>query len=432
MTARRRHAFHHLATRYPVIKNIGVLLSGTVIAQLIAVGTQPIITRLYSDQDLGLFSLWLVIPQTVVLVAAFRYDMAVVLPPCEADARRLLRISALFILLTATTTSVVCFLSAERLAALMGEPELAPWLGFTGVFVLGLGFVNLMTHWFTRVEAFRSIAANRIQMFSSISGVKILAAWTGRGGQLGLVGGQLIGQLLAAITMAIKAWRPLCQPSGSSTPVRVLLHRYRKMPLLNAPNAIIDGLRLNGIVLCLGLTYSTEAVGQFSQAWLLMQAPVTLIAGAISQVFYQKFAAARRGYLRQQVIASLKVSAAGGLGPFVVLGIVSPVLFPWFLGPGWELAGLLGQSLVLWLYLNVATAPISTIFVVTNRQELMLGFALLYMVTPLALILTLGKTMTINALMWVLSCCMALLLLGLVALTLRVAASYDRGATTMG
>lgn len=414
-----------LLTKYPILKNIGVLLSGTVLAQLIAIGTQPIISRLYTDHELGLFSLWMAIPQTIVLVAALRYDMAVVLPDDEADARRLLRTSAALILTVAVLTSLVCTLTARILATKMGHPELAPWLGLTGIYVFGLGMVNLLNFWFTRIEHFRTIAVNRVQMFSTISGVKILAALAGRGGKAGLIGGQLFGQVSAAATMAYKARTALFRPSGSTTPVRTLLARYKKMPLLNAPNALVDGLRLNGIVLCLGLVYSSATVGQFSQAWLLMQAPVTLIAGAISQVFYQRYASAKPGDLTRLVFQSVKISAVAGALPFAILAFAAPVLLPWFLGGQWQLAGLIGQALVIWLYVNVATSPISTVFVVTNRQELLLGFAICYMAFPLALIMLAGPHLAVTTLMWWLSALMSVLLIIMLTLTLWVARRFD-------
>lgn len=418
-----------LLVKYPFLKNIGVLLSGTVLAQLIAIATQPLISRLYTDHELGLFSLWLAIPQTIVLVAALRYDMAVVLPSDENEARRLLRTSAVLIIVAATLTSLVCWVAAVPISEKMGHRELAPWLAFTGVFVLGLGMVNLLNFWFTRIERFNVIATNRVQMFSTISGAKIVAALAGKGGQIGLVGGQLLGQITAAATMVFKARSALFHKSGASTPVRVLLRRYRKMPLLNAPNALVDGMRLNGIVLCLGLVYSSATVGQFSQAWLLMQAPVTLIAGAVSQVFYQRFASARRGDLTSVVLQSLKFSAISGALPFALLGVTAPWLIPWFLGSQWQLAGVVGQALVVWLYINVASSPISSVFVVTNRQELLLLFAITYMICPIALILLAGPHMGVTTLMWWLSMLMSALLLAMVALTVHVARQFDRTGT---
>lgn len=416
-----------ILTKYPILKNVGMLVSGTALAQVVAILTQPIITRLYTDGELGLFALWLTIPQTVALIAALRYDMAVVLPE-DKDAHRLLRVSAVVILGISLLTTAICTVFAQPISRLMGHEELAPWLGWSGLFVAGLGFVNLMMFWFTRVQNFKAIAINRVQMFSTISGLKIIAALANRGGQFGLVLGQVFGQLIAAGTLIFKGRSVLLRPSGSTTPVKKLLYRYRRMPLLNAPNALVDGLRLNGIVLILGIVYAKESVGQFSQAWLLMQAPVTLIAGAISQVFYQRFATAAPGQLKRQVVNSLKFSTVVAILPFAVLGLISPWLFPWYLGAEWQMAGLLGQALTLWLFVNVSTAPISTVFVVTDRQHILLGFSLVYMAVPLALIAILGTSMPITQLMWILSAAMAATLVVMIALTLKVAAQYDRSS----
>lgn len=414
-----------ILTKYPVLKHVGTLVSGTVLAQVVALLTQPIITRLYSDTELGLFSLWLVIPQTVVLVAALRYDMAVVLPTEETDARRLLRVSAVIIAAVSLLTSLVTGILAGPIATAMGYPQLAPWLVWTGAFVLTLGIVNLLTFWFTRRTQYRAIAINRVQMYSTVAGTKIASAAAGAGGQVGLVVGQIVGQATAAATLAYKAREALFRPSGSTVPVRELLGRYKKMPLLNAPNALIDGVRLNGIMLMLGIVYAAATVGQFSQAWLLMQAPVTLVAGAISQVFYQKFATAKPGELTRLVTSSITMSAAIGIVPFALLAVIAPWFFPWFLGESWAEAGLIGQALVPWLFVNVATAPVSTIFVVTNRQQEMLAFAVVYATAPLLLIYLLGPTTPVVPLVWAVSLTMAALLVGLLLLTRRAARRFD-------
>jgi hypothetical protein len=160
-----------------------------------------------------------------------------------------------------------------------------------------------------------------------------------------------------------------------------------------------------------------------------MQAPVALINGALSQVFFQKFATVMRGGMRDLVDRSVRASLVAGLVPFVLLALLAPSVFPWYLGADWADTGLIGQALVPWLYLNVATSPISTVFVVAERQGLMLVFAVVYAVTPLALIAWLGGAGTgIVGTVWAVSGAMALLLAGLVLLTRSVSSSWDAGA----
>ncbi|WP_312349883.1 oligosaccharide flippase family protein [Actinomyces sp.] len=415
--------------RSPVVLDAGTLLSGTVIAQVVVLVTTPLVSRLYTPDEKGLFVAFMAIPQTVAVVAGLRYDMAVVLPERDADARRLVRAVIALAAVVSALTSAVTWAAAPTIARWMGHPELEGWLVWSGAVVMATVLVNVMGYWFTRTRSYRVISFNRVQQSASVEGVKVLSGWAGYAGVGGQMLGQVLGQVAAAVTLLIRGRDSWAGPTEGAASTREILRRYRRMPLLNAPNALVDAFRTNGIVLLIGYFYSSGLLGQFSQAWLLMQAPVALVNGALSQVFFQKFATVPRGGMRDLVDRSVRASLLAGVVPFALLAVLAPFVFPWFLGPNWSETGLIGQALVPWLYLNVATSPISTVFVVAERQGLMLLFAVVYAATPLGLIAWLGGAgVGIVGTMWAVSGAMALLLAGLVLLTRAVSSAWDGGA----
>jgi len=418
-----------LVARSPVLVDAGTLLSGTVLAQVVVLVTTPLVSRLYSPSETGLFAAFMTLPQTIAVVAGLRYDMAVVLPERDVDARRLVRLVMAVAALVSVLTSAVTWMAAPTIAGWMGHPELEGWLVWSGAVVMATVLVNVMGYWFTRTRSYRIISVNRVQQATSVEGVKVLSGWAGYGGMGGQMLGQVLGQGLAAVTLLFRGRNAWAGSTEGASSTRRLLYRYRRMPLLNAPNALVDAIRANGIVLLIGYFYSADPQGQFAKAWLLMQAPVALINGALSQVFFQKFATVMRGGMRDLVDRSVRASLVAGLVPFVLLALLAPSVFPWYLGADWADTGLIGQALVPWLYLNVATSPISTVFVVAERQGLMLVFAVVYAVTPLALIAWRGGAGTgIVGTVWAVSGAMALLLAGLVLLTRSVSSSWDAGA----
>ncbi len=432
-----------LVARSPTAINVGKLASGTVLSQAVMLVAQPVVSRYFGPDEYGSFAAFMTIPQTIAVVAGLRYDMAVVLPQRDADARRLVRVVLGIATAVSVVTSLVTWAAAPTIAGWMNRPELAPWLGWSGVIVWATATVNVMSYWFTRQLRYAAISTNRVQQSASIEGGRITAGVAGfSGGIGGQMFGQVFGQVTAALTMLWKgrdAWRPVPasvtthEPAHDAAPVRDLLHRYRRMPLFNAPNALVDAVRTNGILLLIGLDYSVATQGQFGKAWLVMQAPLALINGAVSQVFFQKFAATARGQMRPLVDRSVRLSLRVGVVPFAMLGVASPWLFPWYLGGDWVLAGQIARALVPWLYLNLATSPISTVFVVADRQGAMLAFACLYAAAPLAVVAWLGGRGTdIVTLMWVVSLMMAALLGGLVLLTRRVASGWDAAVPPSG
>ena len=415
--------------RSPVVLDAGTLLSGTVIAQVIVLVLTWFSARLFTPDERGLFAAFMTLPQTIAVVAGLRYDMAVVLPERDADARRLVRAVIALAAVVSALTSAVTWAAAPTIARWMGHPELEGWLVWSGAVVMATVLVNVMGYWFTRTRSYRVISVNRVQQATSVEGIKVLSGWAGYAGVGGQMLGQVLGQALAAVTLLFRGRDAWAGSTDGASGARQLLYRYRRMPLLNAPNALVDAFRTNGIVLLIGIFYSSGLLGQFSQAWLLMQAPVALVNGALSQVFFQRFATVPRGGMRDLVDRSVRASLLAGVVPFALLALLAPFVFPWFLGPNWSETGLIGQALVPWLYLNVATSPISTVFVVAERQGLMLLFAVVYAATPLGLIAWLGGAgVGIVGTMWAVSGAMALLLAGLVLLTRSVSSAWDGGA----
>jgi len=61
-------------------KNVLVLMTGTTIAQAIPIAISPILTRLYSPEDFGVFALFVAITSVFGSVANGRYDLAIMLP----------------------------------------------------------------------------------------------------------------------------------------------------------------------------------------------------------------------------------------------------------------------------------------------------------------------------------------------------------------
>lgn len=415
-----------LIRKSPTAKHVSTLLSGTVIAQLLALITAPLISRLYSPTEIGVYTLFTSVVATVVAVAGLRYDLGIVLPKSHGNARLLRNTVTVIIFVVSICVTLFMIPFAGALAKWLGNPELAPWLIYSGLAVFTLSQVNSFNYWFTRTLQYRVISINRVQMSGSIAISQIVFSLCHLGGVAGLVIGHILGQSLAAGTLM---WKGRKQVEGETAPSLTrlqLLKRYKKMPLINGPNALVDAIRLNGIMMMIGALFSTDAVGQFGQAWRLMQAPVSLITGAISQVFYQKFASTEKGNTSALVKTSVKLSLISGFVPFAVIAIIAPWLFPWFLGSQWNESGLIGQALVPWLYLNVATSPISTVFVTIDRQQVLFAFAVTYMAVGLGAVY-IGTLLgwSLIATTWLLSICMAVCLALMIVLAFWSAKKYD-------
>ena len=81
--------------RSEFFRNALTLISGTTIAQFVAILLTPILSRIYSTEDFGELSLFMSITGILSVVSTMRYEMAVILPEKDEDAVNVMALSFL-------------------------------------------------------------------------------------------------------------------------------------------------------------------------------------------------------------------------------------------------------------------------------------------------------------------------------------------------
>lgn len=418
----RRYLVEHI-----FIRHVLTLMSGTAVAQVLPMVTTPIITRLFTDVQYGSWVIVISVASAVIPIAALRYDLAILMVEDQRRATQLVWLCSWINAGVAVTTSVVMFALAPWVADWYNlEQEASSWLYFVGIIIWAFGQMSIFTYWLTRNQRFSLISRNKIHQSVTVAGTQVGFGFTPFG-VFGLIAGTLLGQIAALGNLWRKGGIPE-RVSLTRADARSLLKEFRKMPLLNGPNAIIDSIRLQGINLLIGIVASKAVLGQFAVAWLVVQAPAALISSALAQVFFQRLASTKPGQMFVTVRKSLLLTMSIAIVPFLLIYFLAPPLLPLLLGEGdkWAKAAMFASALTPWLYMNFSTSPISNLFVVAQRQEILLGFAVVYMAVPLTIIWFGGTDMvaTIQIVSWA----MAGLLACFCVLALLVARSYDARA----
>jgi len=71
------------------------LMSGTLIAQVIMFISIPILTRLYTPTEFGLYSTFTAVITIIGSISSLKYDQAIMLPKRDKDAEALLFLSTI-------------------------------------------------------------------------------------------------------------------------------------------------------------------------------------------------------------------------------------------------------------------------------------------------------------------------------------------------
>ena len=362
-------------------------MAGTLGAQLIPLSLSPVLTRLYTPENFGVFSLFSAICLSITTLATFRYELAIVLPKSSRHAKFLLYICTFILCITTIITTILCHVYATELSTLLNSPTLAPTLSYLPISIFLLGLIQVLSYWHLRHKHFKLLAKNKFQQSLWLTSIQISAGFfTFTSNEIGLILGFLISQIFTALFLFTKT----DFFNKSSLPSKVqsflLIKKYSNLPILNGTNAIVDAIRINGINILIAMLFSNSLLGQFALAWRMLQAPVSLINGALSQVSFQTLAQLEKSQIYEFSLRSIKISFIAGIIPFTLIYIFSPTLFPLIFGQNWNIAGEIAQALCPWLFLNLITSPLSSIFIVIKKQKQALFFSTIYAACPLWII----------------------------------------------
>jgi len=271
------------------------LAGGAAGGQIVATAASPILTRLYTPSDFGVFAVLLSITVTLGSVSALRYDLAVLLPAEERDAYSLVFVgmtAAVVVALVGTVT--VAFLGAD-IASAFQQAALMPWLWLVPWMSALMASYSLMNELAVRQQRYAA-SGRRSFLQSTLSvGGQIGLSATGLGAG-GLLAGFGIGQLGAAISLTRGAGMtgPLARAGMSKRSLRRVAKRYRRFPLLLAPSGLINVLGLQAPVLLMAYWYGSSVAGWLGMTQRVLAIPMGLIGASIGMVYVSELSRAWR------------------------------------------------------------------------------------------------------------------------------------------
>ena len=161
----------------------------------------PILTRLYSPSDFGVYSVLTSITLTLGTVAALRYELAVLLPESDRDALSLVFVGALSAAVIAVLGTLTVLFLGPEIAGAFQQPSLMPWLWFVPAMSALMASWVLMNQLAVRQQRYAA-SGRRSLMQSVVSAGGQIGLSTAGMGPGGLLGGFGLGQLAASVSLS--------------------------------------------------------------------------------------------------------------------------------------------------------------------------------------------------------------------------------------
>ena len=314
-------------------KNFVLLFTGHSVSQVIPFLLAPIIGRIFSPEQLAVQENFLAIAALLAIIAAGRYEIAFVLPKTQSKANNLFAL-ALMVLVSVTALSMLLLFFSEQIAMWYKTDELGKFIVYIAPAVLLLGLNNIYIQWLIRFGKYSWVTAGRItQAVIQYAGYALLGYWGW--GVKGLIIAMLIGNLFPALLLIFPALKNFNKKDVTAEEIKSVAHEYKDFPIINSLHAFTDIFATQFLLFWLiTRNYGAAALGLFAIMNRYLRAPLSLISGAVGQLYYREASNAKNN--NESIISifnkSVRITTFASAPLVLIIFFFGPDIFAIYLG----------------------------------------------------------------------------------------------------
>lgn len=352
--------------------NVLTLMTGTMIAQAIPVAISPILTRIYSPDDYGIFALFMSISSIAAATATLRYDMAVMLPKEDDDAINIVVLSIILAVGISIIALIVVSTMNSFITEILKKPGISSWLYFIPLTILFNGISQPLYNWLNRKRAYRQLALNSIWGSASAASCN-LAMGVAKAGVGGLITGNLIGQGISAGYLGWRIWiadeKMLSRVDYDKLSAQI--KRYLKFPIYSLPADLVNVTTQQVPIILIGSSFGADIVGLFYLTQRVLGTPLILISASVLGVFRERASSdyIQYGNCKDIYVKTFKGLLALSVGPFLFFFALAPLLFSLVFGHAWKEAGEYARILSPLFFIRFFASPLSYVMYIVEKQN---------------------------------------------------------------
>lgn len=369
------------------LASVGTLVLATAVGQFLVLSITPLLTRLYTPSDFGVMAVFVAMTSMVLVISSGRYEFSIPLPRLEKDARLLLFGSLLinFAFFLACVLAVMCF--SGDIARLSGVANFEIYIWLIPITILFSGAYKAYNYLSVRQQDYRRIAKTKVvQSFSSVA-VQVLGGLVSHG-PWGLLLGQMLGQAAGTYQLA-KSTRVFDYAISKVRYARLvlLLRRYRRFPLFDAPAAFIDTLSTQLPNLVLATLFGPAVAGSYMLAERALSMPANLVGQAFGQVLFGTVNSRKSDSDFYKItLRSLMLLGGLALFPAIIIFLYAGSIFSIVFGETWTLAGNYASWMILGVAVQFVYSPLSMTLLATDGQKVNLMIHVIMLVSKIGVL----------------------------------------------
>lgn len=353
------------------VKNVVTLMTGTMIAQAIPVVISPILTRLYSPSDFGVFSLFMSFTAIMGAIANAKYEQAVVLPESDDDAKSVLSLCLIISFFLSLLLLFLALTVSDSISRIFTNNESPDWIYFVPLFTFLIGVGNSLSFYNIRNKKFAGISVSQVAKSTSGALTQVL---------LGFLASSwfflVVGQFVSLLTGNYVLYRAIRQDESSIVNsdyenIKSVGKRFDKFPKFSMPSVFINSINLNSVNILISSLFSVSTLGFFSITQRVVGAPIRVIGNSVTQVYFQRATEEfnRCGSTNKIFVSTVKKLVIISLPVFFALYVIAEPLFSVLFGGEWVIAGTYAKVVIPLAAVRFVSSTLSVTLSVHQCQQ---------------------------------------------------------------
>ena len=351
-----------------ILKKIGLLVSSNGISLIFPVLFAPILSRIYSAEEFGIYAMFTTVVGLAALISSFRYDFLLyryVLNKYIIKSYYIALIIVFCFFIIISIISIILFFTNTIMIWYLLIPVSVFLSGFIQ---LNLTLANVFEKYklISFVSVLRSISINILMLLFGLisSNFKFLIICF------------ILTQLLQSLFLLISLNKLKKSINISYTEFVFFIKKHFNELKHSVLSTLTNSLSIQLPILYMKNYFSYNDVGNYFQSDRLVTIPVKIVSRSLSTVYIKEVSKIKDDKNKVSILTLdfIKKMVLVGVIPFSVLFVFGKELFLFLLGPDWSSAGIFIVILSPYVYINFLVIPLINLFEIYSLQKKLLGF----------------------------------------------------------
>lgn len=360
-----------ISKKNSLFKNSITLISGTAIAQIVAVLFQLLTRRLFKPEDYGAYAVYFSIVSILIIISTLQLNRAIVLPKTDQEASALVSLGIQLSIVINFIIFIIFIIAGKFIMQLLNFPlAYKLWFYFIPIHTAVFAAFQMLNFWLIRKKEYKASSIAKVIRRTSEGSGQIGLAYIMP--NAGLFLGDFFGQVANLVYTAFKSVKSGLKLKILSVANSIkLLKTYSDFPKYSTLPMVLNSISLFIPVFFVNILFSSKETGQLDISRMILALPLALISNSVYQVILQHVAESYKslesikGYLLK-ILYSLLALALVGLFLFYFL---NEFIFNLF-GNQWEQAIQITVILMFSYALKFVVSPLSAIFISLNKVKI--------------------------------------------------------------